>query len=52
MIILLDGEKAFHKVQHHFMIEVSYQEFRPITKHNKSNVQQTSSQEQTKWRET
>ena len=24
---------------------------RPITKHNKSNIQQTSSQDQTKWRE-
>jgi hypothetical protein len=53
MIILLDAEKAFDKIQHPFMIKVwQDQEFRAIPKHNKSNLLQTSSQHQTKWRET
>jgi hypothetical protein len=56
MSILLDAEKAFDKIQHPFMIHDKSLEkirnSRPITKHNKSNLQQTSSQHQTKWRET
>ena len=54
MIISLDDEKAFDKIQHPFhnksvgMIKNS----RPMPKHNKSNIQQTSNQHQSKWRET
>jgi hypothetical protein len=48
MIISLDAEKAFDKNQNPFMIKKS----RPIPKHDKSNIQQTSSQHQTKWKET
>ena len=48
MIISLDSEKAFDKIQHPFMIKVM-ERSRPIPKHNKSNRQQTSSQHQTKW---
>jgi hypothetical protein len=53
MIILLDAEKAFDKIQHPLMInfldELGIQG--PYPKHNKSNLQQTSSQHQTKVRE-
>jgi hypothetical protein len=49
MIIFLDAEKAFDKIQHPFMIKV--RNSRPITKHNKSNIPQSSSQYQSKWRE-
>jgi hypothetical protein len=56
MIISLDAEKAFHKIPHPgvFMIKSlgKIKNSRPITKHNKSNIQQTTSQHQTKWRET
>jgi hypothetical protein len=55
LIISLDAEKAFDKIQHVFMIKVMERSgipIRPIPKHNKSNIQQTSSQHQTKWRET
>jgi hypothetical protein len=54
MIIPLEAEKAFDKIQHHFMIKVMERSgnSRPIPKHNKSNLQQTSSQHQSKWRET
>ena len=53
MIISLDAEKAFDKIQHPFH-DKSHGKIRnsmPITKHNKSNVQQTSHQYQSKWRE-
>ena len=49
MIISLDSEKAFDKIQHPFMIKVL--ENLNIPKYNQSNLQQTSSQHQTKWRE-
>jgi hypothetical protein len=53
MIISLDAEKALEKIQHPFMISLGrIRNSRPIPKHNKSNIQQTSSQHQTKWRET
>jgi hypothetical protein len=53
MIIFLDVEKAFDKIQHPFMIKVwKVQEFKAHSKHNKSNIQQTSSQHQAIWRET
>jgi hypothetical protein len=55
MIISLDAEKAFDKIQHPLMIKVlerSGRNSRPIPKHNKSNIQQTCSQHQNKWRET
>jgi hypothetical protein len=53
MIISLDAEKAFDKIQHPFMIKVwgMIRNSRPIPKHIKSNLQQTSSQLQSKWRE-
>jgi hypothetical protein len=53
MIILLNADKAFDKNLRHIhdksfgKIGIST----PIPKHNKSNIQQTSSQDQTKWRE-
>jgi hypothetical protein len=50
MIVSLDAEKAFDKIQHPFMIKVL--ENLNIPKYNQSNLQQTSSQHQTKWRET
>jgi hypothetical protein len=46
MIISLNAEKAFGKIQHLF------KDSRHITKHNKSNIQQTNSLYQIKWRET
>jgi hypothetical protein len=54
MISLLDAEKSFDKIQHVFMLMVMERsEIQgPLFKHNKSKVQQTSSQHQTKWRET
>jgi hypothetical protein len=53
MIISLDAEKAFDKIQHPFIISLrKIRNSRPIPKHNKSNLQQTSGQHQTKWRET
>jgi hypothetical protein len=54
MIISLDAEKAFDKIQHPFMIKVMERAGiqGPYIKHNKRNLQHTSSQHQTKWRET
>jgi hypothetical protein len=54
MIILLDAEKAFDKIQHPFTIKVLERSGiqGPTPKHNKSNIQPTRSQHQTKWRET
>jgi hypothetical protein len=59
MIISLDAEKALDKIQHPFMIRVleisgiqEYSKIRTIPKYNKSNIQQISSQHQSKWRET
>jgi hypothetical protein len=52
MIILLDAENAFDKIQHRLMISLGkIRNSRPICKHNKSNIQQTSSQHLSKWRE-
>jgi hypothetical protein len=54
MIILLDAEKAFDKIQHPFMIKVLERSGiqGPYLNMIKSNLQQTSSQHQTKWWET
>ena len=53
MIFFLDAEKAFDKIQPLLMISHGkIRNLRPIPKHNKSNIWQTSSQHQTKWRET
>jgi hypothetical protein len=53
IIISLDAEKTFDKSQHPFMLKVlEKRHSRPILKYSKSNIQQTSSQHQTKWRET
>ena len=50
--IALDAEKAFDEIQHPFMISLGkIRNSRPIPKHDKSNLQQTSSQHQSKWRE-
>jgi hypothetical protein len=45
MIISLDAEKAFDKIQHPFMIQSlgKIRNLRPIPNHDKSNLQQTSS---------
>jgi hypothetical protein len=53
MIISLDEEKAFEKnpTPIHDKSLGKIRNSRPITKHNKSNIQQASSQHQTKWRE-
>jgi hypothetical protein len=50
MIISLDAEKAFEKIQHPFMIKSlgKIKNSSPIPKHNKSNIEQTSSQQQSK----
>ena len=54
MIISLDAEKAFDKIQHSFILKVlersGIQD--PYLNIVKVNIQQTSSQHQTKWGET
>jgi hypothetical protein len=54
MVISLDAEKAFEKnsASLHVKRLGKIRNSRPIPKHDKSNLQQTSSQHQTKWRET
>ena len=54
MIISLDAEKDFDKIQHPFMIKVleRVRDTRNIPKHNEGNIQQVNSQHQTKWKET
>jgi hypothetical protein len=48
--ISLDAEKAFDEIQHPFMISLGkIRNSSPIPKHDKSNLQQTSSQHQSKW---
>jgi hypothetical protein len=57
MIISLDAEKAFKKIQHPFMIKVLERSgiqgpYLNMIKQNKTkqnNLQQTSSQHQSKW---
>ena len=49
MIIKLDAVKAFDKIQHlHFKSLGKSSNLRLIPRHSKSNIQQTSSQHQTK----
>jgi hypothetical protein len=48
MIISLDAKKSLDKLQHPFTIK-DLENSRPIPKHNKINIQQTSIQYQTKW---
>jgi hypothetical protein len=54
MTISLDAKKAFNKTQHPFMIKVLERSGiqGPYLNIIKSNLQQTSSQHQTKWKET
>ena len=54
MIIPLGAEKTFDKIQQplHGKCLGKFSNSRPIPKHWKSNIQQTSGQYQTKWRET
>jgi hypothetical protein len=53
MNISLDAEKASAKIQNPIIIKVlKIRNLRPIPKLSESNIQQTSSQHQTKWRET
>ena len=49
MIISLNAEKEFDKIQHPFMLKSlrKIRNPRPIMKHNKSNIQQINSQHQT-----
>ena len=53
MIISLDVEKAFDKnpIPVHDKSLGKIKNSRPIPKHNKRNIQQTSSHHQTQWRE-
>ena len=44
MVISLDTEKAFDKIQHPFMIKILDQDTKHIPKHNKDNMQQANSQ--------
>ena len=50
MIISLDAENAFDKIQHPFMVKVL--ERSGIPKHDKGNIQQANSQHQIKERDT
>jgi hypothetical protein len=54
MTISLDAEKAFDKIQHSFMLKVLERSAiqGPYLNIVKNNIQQTSSQHQTEWRET
>ena len=56
MIISLDAEKAFDKIQHPFVIKVLERSGIQVPYlnlyHSKSNIHQTSSQHQTEWKET
>ena len=54
IIISLDAEKAFDKIQHPFMLKVLERSGieGPYLNNNKSNIQQANSQHQTKWKET
>jgi hypothetical protein len=48
-----EKKKAFDKIQHPFMLKVlEIRNSRPIPKHDKSNLLQTNSQYQIKWRHT
>jgi hypothetical protein len=52
MIISLNAEKAFDKIQHPFKISLGkIRNSRPIPKHDKSNLQKTINQHQSKWGE-
>lgn len=50
MVISIDVEKAFDKIQHEFIIEVLREQ--DIPQHNKSYIRQTYSQQHLKWGET
>ena len=54
IVISLDAEKAFDKIQHPFMLKVLERIGiqGPYLNIVKSNIEQTISQHQTKWRET
>jgi hypothetical protein len=53
MTISLDAEKSTDKIQNPFMLKSlrKIRNSRPIPKNSESNIQQTSSQHQTKWRD-
>ena len=53
MIISLDAEKAFNKIQHPFMIKILERSgIQNVSKHNKNSIQQSNIQHEIKWRET
>jgi hypothetical protein len=53
MIISLDAEKAFDKIQHPFTLKVIERSgVQGIYLNNQSNIQQANSQHQIKWKET
>jgi len=53
MIVSLDVEKAFDKIQHLFMVKVLERlDIQDIPQHNKGSLQQIHRQHKFKWRET
>ena len=52
MIILIDAERAFDKIQHPFMIKKISPESGPrgnLTQHNKGHIRQTHSKHHSQW---
>ena len=50
MIISIDAEKAFDKIQHPFMIETPESGHRGnLPQHNKGHIRQTHSQHRSQW---
>jgi hypothetical protein len=52
MILSIDAEKAFDKIQHLFTLKSLMRNRRNVTQHIKGHIQQTYSQHYTKWKTT
>jgi hypothetical protein len=54
MIIAIDAEKVFHKIQHPFLNKSpdETRKGRNVPQHNKANIQQTYSKHHNKWGKT